>query len=210
MNDFKQERKQVAKFMRRLYDRQLTTAGGGNVSLRNDDGLIFITAGQTDKAKLTWQQVIVIDSSQQRLAGELNPSMETGMHCRIYALRPDVRAIVHAHPVYATTFAITDLLPDTAINGEAFFTLGKIKCVDYHRMGSDMLAKATANILKNANVAIMKNHGAIAVGTSLFEAFNRLEVLENTAHIYFNTLLLQQCNTLNINQLAEIANLAKK
>ncbi len=201
---FKDERKSVAQIMRRLYKQKLTTSSGGNVSMRNKDGIVFITASQTDKSCIKWKDIIVFDVNGNNLTPDLKPSMESAMHTEIYKSRPDVFAIVHAHPVYASTFAVTDYKPESSMTGEARFVLGEIAVTDYKLMGTDDLAKACAESLKNSDTAIMKNHGAICLGKTLFGAFDRMEVLEFTAHMYFNTLVLNNCQKLDEKELKKI------
>ncbi len=201
---YKEERKSVAKIMRRLYKQRLTTSSGGNVSMKNDDGFVFITASQTDKSIIKWQEIIVFSPEQKNLTPELVPSMEFEMHWAIYKARPDVSAIVHAHPVYASTFAVTDIKPVSSMTGEARYVLGEIAISDYKLMGTSELASVCAESLQNADTAIMKNHGAICTGKSLFQAFDRMEVLEFTCQMYFNTLVLKNCKTLDDSELRRI------
>lgn len=201
---FKDERKVVAKTMRRLYRQRLTTSSGGNVSMKNKDGYIFLTASQTDKSIIKWKEIIVFNPEGENLTPELKPSMEYAMHQEIYKTRPDVLAIVHAHPVYSSTFAVTDVNPISSMTGEARFVLGEIAMIDYKLMGTPDLASTCANSLKTADSAIMKNHGAICTGKTLFQAFDRMEVLEFTCQMYFNTLILKSCKTLSDKELKEI------
>ncbi|MDD4149318.1 MAG: class II aldolase/adducin family protein [Bacteroidales bacterium] len=201
---FKEERRFVAKTMRRLYAQRLTTSSGGNVSMKNKDGYIFLTASQTDKSCIKWQEIIIFDPKGKNLTPELKPSMEFAMHQDIYNTRKDIFAVVHAHPVYASTFAVTDIKPVSSMTGEARFVLGEIAMVDYKLMGTEDLAKACASSLQNADTAIMKNHGAICIGNSLFQAFDRMEVLEFTCQMYFNTLILENCKMLNDSELKKI------
>ncbi|MCK9321509.1 MAG: class II aldolase/adducin family protein, partial [Bacteroidales bacterium] len=141
--------------MRRLYKQRLTTSSGGNVSMRNSDGYVFITASQTDKSCIKWKETIVFDPKGENLTPELKPSMEFEMHQDIYKTRKDVFAVVHAHPVYASTFAVTDIKPVSSMTGEARFVLGEIAMVDYKLMGTEDLATNCASVLKNADAAIM-------------------------------------------------------
>jgi len=189
---FEEERKQVAQIMRRLYERGLTTTSGGNVSLKNADGYIFITASQSDKSCIDESKIVVLSKNLESFTPELKPSMETEMHVKIYEKRPDVSAIVHSHPVFASTFAVSDVKLDTFITEEAGYILGEIAILEHKTMGSSELANACSEGLIKYNVGLMKNHGAIAVGCNLIEAFDRMEVLEFTARIYFNNLMLKK------------------
>lgn len=202
---FKSERKDVARIMRRLYKQRLTTSSGGNVSMKNSDGYIFITASQTDKSCIKYKDIIVFDSELNNLTPELKPSMESEMHINIYKMRPDISAIVHSHPIYASTFAIIDTKFYSSLTGEARYVLGEVAEIDYELMGTKKLAELSANKLKNSNVGIMKNHGAITLGKNLFEAYDRMEVLEFSANMYFNVLLLNSnVNLLSVNEVEKI------
>lgn len=201
---YKEERKAVARTMRRLYNQKLTTSSGGNVSMRNADGFVFITSSQTDKSCIKWKEIIVFDTNGKNLTPNLKPSMESAMHLEIYKARNDVFAVVHSHPVYASTFAVTDIKPESSLTGEARYVLGEIELIGYELMGTKDLAETCAKTLQNSDAAIMKNHGAICVGKSLFEAYDRMEVLEFTCNVYFNTLLLKNCNKLDKEMLQRI------
>ncbi|MCK9255295.1 MAG: class II aldolase/adducin family protein [Bacteroidales bacterium] len=206
---FKKERKAVAKTMRRLYKQGLTTSSGGNVSLKNEDGFVFITAGQTDKSCIKWQDIVVFDENKKNITPEIKPSMESGMHLKIYDTRKDVFAIVHSHPIFASSFAIAGSIPKTNLSGEARFILGEVSLAEYELMGTESLAKELADKLQNNDVCIMKNHGAISVGKTLFEAFDKIEVLEFTCHLNINSLILNKVNELNDKQIQEIDELKK-
>jgi len=206
---FELERIRVAETMRRLYDRRLTTVSGGNVSMRNAEGYVFITASQSDKSCIDMRKVIVLSPDGENLTPKLKPSMETQMHLNIYKSRPDVLAIVHSHPVYASTFAVAGMAVDSAITGEARYMLGNVGLVEYHLMGSSRLADACAKVMSTTNAAIMVKHGAITVGKTLFEAFDRMEVLENTAHINLNLQTLNCQSRLSEEEVAEIDNFGK-
>lgn len=206
---FELERIRVAETMRRLYDRRLTTVSGGNVSMRNAEGYVFITASQSDKSCIDMRKVIVLSPDGENLTPKLKPSMETQMHLNIYKSRPDVLAIVHSHPVYASTFAVAGMAVDSVITGEARYMLGNVGLVEYHLMGSSRLADACAKVMSTTNAAIMVKHGAITVGKTLFEAFDRMEVLENTAHINLNLQTLNCQSRLSEEEVAEIDNFGK-
>ena len=208
--NFTKERKIVAEYMQRLYKKGLTTCSGGNVSMRDNLGNIFITASQSDKSETGIENVAISDSKGKILTPGIKPSMEFDMHFEIYNTRPDIFAVIHAHPVYTSIFAVSDKTIDSVITGEARYILGNIENIDYELMGTKKLAKLCSDALKSSNVAIMKNHGAICLGANLFEAYDRMEVLEFSAKIYYKTLLIGNCYSLNPNQIKEIDNLKNK
>src|SRR5665648_9691 len=101
---FKTERKEVARFMRRLYNHGLTTTSGGNISLRVTDDIIVITPSATDKGRMRWKEVGIMNIFGENLTPELKPSIEFDMHLSIFKKKEEVMAIVHAHPVFASAF----------------------------------------------------------------------------------------------------------
>lgn len=184
------ERNEVAYFMRRLYRQGLTTTSGGNISCRCPDGIIAITASKLDKGELTADGVGLVTLERGVLTPKLNLSIETGMHLAIYNKCPAVNAIVHAHPQAACAFCASNKSIDTHLTAEDYAIVGDPVLIPYEIMGSPELARATADNIGNTQVALLKNHGVIAVGATLLEAFDRLEVLENAAiHTILNNLI---------------------
>jgi L-fuculose-phosphate aldolase len=202
-------RKEVAYFMRRLYKRGLTTTSGGNISLKLSDVTILITASQTDKGRMKADDVARIDFHGRNLSARLKPSMETGMHLAVYNRRPDIKCIIHAHPPIATAFAVAHKNINTAIIGEAYALAGKPSLAKYALMGSEALANAVAEAAADSNLILMANHGVMALGASLLEAFDRLEVLENCARIELASGLIGNTKALNDIELKAIDKLIK-
>ena len=203
MMELKQE---IAYFMRRLYRQRLTTTSGGNISVRNG-GSILITPSGIDKGRIMADQIgIVTMDGTPDPDNKFKMSIECGMHLEIYRRRPDVNAIVHAHPVTACSFAAAELPINTHLGSESYAILGEVAIADYALMGTDALAAVTGAAAEKANCLLMRNHGALAVGRTLLEAFDRLEVLENTAIINMNLLHLPppQIRRLNAEQLLDI------
>ncbi|MDA3944265.1 MAG: class II aldolase/adducin family protein [Bacteroidetes bacterium] len=183
MNELNHYRKEIAYFMRRLYKRGLTTTSGGNISVKLPNGMILITASQTDKGRMKAQDIGMTDMQGRQLSTNVKLSMETGMHLAVYKARPDIHAIVHAHPPTATSFAVAHQPINPDLMGESRAVLGKIAVAPYKLMGSQELADAVAKEITDTHVVLLANHGVLAVGKSLLEAFDRLEVLEACAKI---------------------------
>jgi len=131
------------------------------------------------------------------------------MHLAIYKARPDIKAIVHAHPPYATSYASSNKKLNSALTSEGRLILGNIAYADYALMGTDDLAKVVAKASIDSNVILMENHGVIALGKSLLKAFDRLEVLEFTAKMNFITETLNMRVPLTKEQLTEIDKLSQ-
>lgn len=174
-------KREVSDIMRRLYQRQLTTCSGGNVSFKAENGHVFITPSQIDKGNVLPEEVAELNAEGQLLSSGLKTSMETAMHLEIYKQRPDVKAIVHAHPPKATAWACSHDDLENNLCGEARYFLGEIARTPYHLMGTKELANAVAKHIEESNAILLDNHGALCVGESLFQAYDRMEVLENLA-----------------------------
>lgn len=186
---YPEQRKEVASFMRRLYHQKLTTTSGGNVSQRIED-IVLISTSQTDKASIDEHQVGLLSLSGENLSENLTLSMESKMHLAIYKNRPDVKAIVHAHPVFATSFTIARKAIQTNLAGESRAVLGEPVIAPYALMGTKELAENVAHASLKGNVILMENHGIITVGESLLQAYDRMEVLETAAKMSLITYLL--------------------
>lgn len=178
---YKTERKEVARFMRRLYRLGLTTTSGGNISRKIDDRLIAITPSATDKGHMRWEEVGIMSLSGENLTPQLKPSIEHALHINVYKNNKEINAIVHAHPVFATSFTAMKLRINTNLTAEARAICGEPVMVPYEIMGSVELAEIVASYSRKSDVMLLENHGIITTGSNLLKAFDKLEVLENAA-----------------------------
>lgn len=188
---FASERQSVAALMSRLYTCRLTTTSGGNISLRLTDDLFCITPSKLDKANLTGDLIAVVSMDGENLTPELPLSIESEMHRKALGARPDMQAIVHAHPCYASAFTAMKRPINTKLLAESWFLLEEPAFAPYARMGTVGLAEVVASALGHANVVLMENHGVLTVGKTLLEAFDLIEVLENSAKMTFITETLE-------------------
>lgn len=197
------ERGQVASIMRRLYRMGLTTCSGGNVSLRCG-GVILITPSGTDKGEITAEEIGAVTPEGDSLLPGLRLSIETEMHLEVYRNRPDVNGIVHAHPVTASAFAALGRDIDTRLTAETWHVLGMPVRAPYALMGTAELARAVGQAAGKGNAVIMENHGVLTVGRTLFEAFDRLELLEAAAKMTWITETLGSPRPLTEARIQEI------
>jgi L-fuculose-phosphate aldolase len=201
---YKAERKEVARFMRRLYLKGLTTTSGGNISIRVSDDIIVITPSATDKGDMKWKEVGVMSLLGENLTPDLHPSMEYALHINIYKKNKDVTAIVHAHPVFASSFTAMKLTINTSLTAEARAICGVPRFVPYAIMGSAELADIAAQNATEADILLLENHGILTTGSSLLAAFDKLEVLENAARMTLITEITGKKKMLNPSRLREI------
>src|SRR5687768_8390857 len=175
-------RREIVNIGRLLYDRSYVVSSDGNVSVRLDDGRIVATPTMMCKGRMTEDSLAVTDSSGKPLT-DRKPSSELQMHLLIYEERPDVRAVCHAHPPHGTAFAVAGLAIDQPILSEVILTLGCVPLAEYGTPSTDELTEAMRPLVKYHNALLMANHGAVAYGADLWQAFDRLETLEHTAKI---------------------------
>ena len=167
---------------------KLVVACDGNISFRRKDGNIVITPSGYPKGELTPDMLVVIDAKGNNLSNNFKPSTEMNMHLAIYRLRPDVNAIVHAHPPVATAVTVAGTVFPNNIVTEGRDFLGPVATVPYEDPASEELAQACAKAMLGHNVILMANHGATTVGKNLKEAGYRMETLEAVASIYRDAL----------------------
>lgn len=169
---------EIVEYYKLLYLRGLTTLLSGNISVRSGD-LILITPTSLPKPLLRPEDLVYIDFEGRVVKGTRQPSSEWRMHAAVYRRRPDVGAIVHVHPVHSTLLA-ERIKPDLFLEGDIYIG-GPLAVVPPLQPGTWELAEAVADALARANVAVLKKHGVVAVGRSLAEAVNRVEVVEDLA-----------------------------
>ncbi len=159
----------------------MTTTSGGNLSIRDEDGSLWITPSRVDKGNLTPADVVRVHADGRR-EGLHPPSSEFPFHAEIYRRRPDLKAIVHAHPGALVAFSICRVLPDTRVQSHAFSVCGKIAFAPYACPGTQQLGDNIAAAFETgANCVLLENHGVVIGGADLQEAFQRFETLEFVA-----------------------------
>lgn len=203
-NKFKKERKEVARFMRRLYRHGLTSTSGGNISLRITNDLIAITPSATDKGRMRWKEVGILNILGENLTPDLKPSIESGMHLAIYKRKPDIKAIVHAHPVCASAFTAMQTPIETNLTAEACAILGTPVTVPYALMGTAELASKAADFIEKSDILLLENHGILTAGANLLQAFDKTEVLENAAKMTLIVSLTKKKSPLTKSRTFEI------
>lgn len=176
-------RRQMIDVCRRLYERQLIVAFDGNVSCRLVGNRFLTTPSGLCKGNLKPEQLVVVDGQGKKQAGSLRPSSEFAMHAAIYEVRPDVGAVVHAHPPTATAFTVAGKSLAAPILTEVVLMLGVIHTAPYATPGTPEVGAGVRQILKTFDSCLLDHHGAVTVGKDLMEAYHRMETVEQTAKI---------------------------
>jgi L-fuculose-phosphate aldolase len=198
-------RKEIVEIGRLMYERSYVVSSDGNVSVRLDDGRIVATPTMTCKGRMTEDCLAVTDLNGRPLS-DRKPSSELAMHLLIYRERPDVKAVCHAHPPHGTAFAVAGLPIDQPILSEVILTLGCVPLASYGTPSTDELTEAMQPLVKHHNALLMANHGAVAYGADLWQAFDRLETLEHTARIAILSRILGGSRNLPADAIEKLIN----
>ncbi len=174
---------QLIFFGKLLYQKGLVAGTDGNLSLRTDKDVIFITASGVHKGFLGIEQILKLDASGNLISGLLKPSSESGLHIEIYSKVPECGAIIHAHAPWSTAASLEHDCIDLSHLAEGKLLFGKVEVVPYHPPGTAMLARASSDAATRSKVHILKAHGVVAWGKDLKEAFCLVEALENNIKI---------------------------
>lgn len=176
-------RQQMLRFGRLCYERHLLVAMDGNLSARLPDGNILCTQAGCHKGFLEEDHLVVIDRKGKKVRGKGNPTSEMAMHLACYDERPDIAAVVHAHPPLSIAFTIAGVSMARCVLPEVVLTLGTVPTVDYETTGTQALAERIRPYIREHDAILMDRHGAVCLGRDLMEAFCRLETMEHTALI---------------------------
>jgi L-fuculose-phosphate aldolase len=198
---------QIALFRRigeRLDRKDFIASNDGNLSVRDADGTVLVTAAGSRKGYLRAEDIVRVDLSGRPLAGSGTPSSETAMHLAIYRLRPEARAVVHAHPPVATGFSVAREPMDACVLPEVIATIGSVPLASYATPGTPELGASLEPVLRAHDVVLLANHGAVAVGPDLEEAYFRMERLEHTARILLVARLLGRVETLSSGEVSRL------
>ncbi|MCI0524668.1 MAG: class II aldolase/adducin family protein [Acidobacteria bacterium] len=195
--DEQRVREQIVEIATRCYDRGLLVAGDGNISVRVAENRVIATPSGVSKGWMTPEMMVVVDIEGRPLEpSDYQVSSEWPMHQVIYQARPDINAVVHAHPPHATGFAVAGLSLDKAILSEVVLTLGCVPLAAYGTPSTRELTDAIEPYLEFHDALLMANHGAVAFADTLEKAFNKLETLEHTCKISFIARTLGNENTI--------------
>jgi L-fuculose-phosphate aldolase len=195
-------RDELLALMQRIYGHRMTTTSGGNISLKDESGDVWITPSRVDKGALTRADMVRVrpDGGAE---GTRRPSSETPFHLEVYRRRPDVRGVVHAHAVALVAFSLAHQTPDTRIFHQAWSVCGRAGFAPYELPGSEALGRSIAGIFEAGfNSVILENHGVVTAGESLPTAFHRFETLEFVARTIIKGRLLGNVQSLSDEELA--------
>jgi L-fuculose-phosphate aldolase len=185
-----QLRADIVEIGRRMYARGYTASNDGNISVRLDGARLLMTPKSVCKGFMDPAMMCITDLEGKKLAGERDPSSEIQMHLEVYRQRPDINAVVHAHPPIATAFAVAGIPLDRAVLAEVVTTLGSVPIAEYATPSTKALPEAVRKYVKAHDGMLLANHGALTLGTDLFSAYYKMETIEHFANISFVARML--------------------
>src|SRR5271165_4746462 len=203
----RQQRDEIVRFGKLLHQGGLVAATDGNLSVRLENGHILCTPTVMSKGLMEPDDLVVVDQRGNKVSGSRDASSEIAMHLLIYRRRPDVNAVVHAHPPTATGYAAAGIALDRALCSELIVTLGSVPLANYETPGTPELAEALAPLVPDHNAILMANHGVVTYGVDLLNAYMNMETVEHFAKIALVTHMLgrqQPLSEQHVDKLREI------
>jgi len=197
-------RRDVVRVCRELDRRAYVGGRDGNVSVRLANDAVLVTRAGVRKGDVTEDDLLRVDRGGRRIEGRGHPSTETGMHLRIYELREDVHAVVHAHPPVATGFAAAGVEMNECVLPEVIVGLGRVPIARYGTPGTDELSRSLDPLVADHDAFLLENHGVVTVGEDVASAHHRMENVEHAARILLVARLLGGARPLAPEQVAEL------
>lgn len=188
-------KRELVRICRLLYGKNLVAATDGNVSVRLDDK-IFTTPSGINKGFIRVEDVLTVNLEGDVLEGEGSPTTELQMHLTAYHLRPDIGAVVHAHPPLATAFSIAGISLAEGILPEVVITLGGIPTAAYATTGTPAVSDSIQELINYYDALLLAQHGALTLGRDLMDAYNKMEKVEHTALVVLMAMQLGEARPL--------------
>lgn len=206
MDSLQHVREQLVHFGKLIHQQGFVSSCDGNLSVRLEDNTILSTPTGISKGMMSPEDMVQVDMQGRMIAGTRNVSSEIAMHLAIYHMRPDVNAVVHAHPVTATGFASAGMALDEPVCAEVVVTLGAVPLATYATTGTPALSESLLPYIPDYDAILLANHGAVTYGMDLMQAYLKMETVEHFAKILLVTHQLgrqQRLSKENIQKLVD-------
>jgi len=192
-------KKQIVEIGKRIWQRGYVASNDGNITVMLNDNEILTTPTGVSKGFMIEDMIIKCDKTGKVLSGnpKYRPSSELKMHLEVYKERPDVRSVIHAHPPYATSFAVAGIPLNKCVLPEAILVLGAVPTAPYGLPSTMEIPDRIRPFLKKSDVILLENHGALTMGSELLNAYHKMETLEHTANIVWKAIQLGNLNVLS-------------
>ena len=205
-------KKEMCEIGKRVYNRGMVAANDGNFSVKLNDNEFLCTPTGVSKGLMTPEYICKVDAQGKVIQANkgFRPSSEIKMHMRVYKERPDVKAVVHAHPLYATSFAIAGIPLTQPIMPEAVISLGCVPIAEYGTPSTEEIPDAVSKYLQYFDAVLLENHGALAYSDSLLNAYYKMESLEFYARLLYQSKMLGGPKELTPSQVERLYELRRK
>ncbi|HEX2952782.1 MAG TPA: class II aldolase/adducin family protein [Bacillota bacterium] len=197
-------RSEILEIGRRMWQRNYVAANDGNISVRLDDERYLITPSGVSKGFMDAGSILVVDREGNILEGTGKASSEMKMHLMIYQLRSEIQAVVHAQPIFATTFAAAECALDIPILTEVAQTIGNIPLAPYATPSTDEVPESIRPLIPRHDAILLSHHGVVTYGKSLIDAYDKMERVEHYAAILFNLMTLNRVETISPENLVKL------
>ena len=185
-------KKQICEIGQRIYNKGMVAANDGNISVKISENEFLCTPTGVSKGFMTPEFICKVDRNGKVIQANkgFKPSSEIKMHMRVYKERPDVNSVVHAHPMYATSFAIAGIPLTEPIMPEAVIALGCVPIAEYGTPSTEEIPDAVSKYVQHYDAVLLENHGALSYSDSLINAYYKMESLEFYAQLLYQSRLL--------------------
>jgi L-fuculose-phosphate aldolase len=207
-------RREMVRVARLIWEKGFVAATDGNLSARLSADRLLVTPSGESKGFLSADDLVVLRLDGKPISAyrgrDQRPSSEIMMHLEVYRQRPDVNAVVHAHPPLATAFSISGMSLARCVIPEVIVTLGAIPTTGYATPGTDEVPESIQRAIRDYDAIILAHHGSLTVGKTLWEAYLRLEKVEHTAQITLTAHQLGQVHTLSADAVEKLTELRRE
>ncbi len=205
-----QLRKEIVAIGKEIHAQGLVAASDGNLSIRVGHDRVLITPSGMSIGRLKPQDILLIDFAGRCLSGIHKVSSEYRLHLCAYELRPDIKAIVHAHPPTANGFTFAGIPLDACVIPEVVATLGNIPTSEYATPSTEDGVQALSKLIKDHDAVLLQRHGSVTVGKTLLDAHHKLEKLEHSAKVLLTARTLGQVQKLSKEEIQKLGQLREK
>jgi L-fuculose-phosphate aldolase len=205
-------KRMICEIGKRIWTRGYVAANDGNITVKLNDKEVLTTPTGVSKGFMTPDMIIKVDMSGKVLSGSSNyrPSSEAKMHIEVYEQRSDIGSVIHAHPPYCTSFAVSGIPLNKCVLPEAILVLGAVPTAKYGLPSTHEIPDAIRPHIQTSDAILLENHGALTLGPDLLTAYHRMETLEHTAHIVAIALQLGNLNVLPREEVDRLMDLREK
>jgi L-fuculose-phosphate aldolase len=202
----------IIEIGKRLWTRGYVAANDGNITTRIGENEILTTPTGVSKGFMTPDMIIRLDMDGKVLSsgGRFRPSSEVKMHLEVYRQRTDVKAVIHAHPPYCTSFAVAGIPLNKCVLPEAILTLGAVPIATYGTPSTREIPDSIKPLIEKSDAVLLANHGALTMGVDLLTAYHRMETLEHSAYIVFLSIQLGNVNVIPEKEVEKLMELREK